>query len=164
MADNISHPEFEEGQAEAQHLLNYYVEDIDFELVGQDILSTWILQTAKHEGLEVDEVSYIFCSDAHLHGINLQYLQHDTYTDIITFPYEQPKKAIAGDIYISVERVIENAQEFAVSFGVELHRVMIHGILHLLGYVDASDDDKKFMRQKEDYYLQKLMELEQSLQ
>lgn len=105
-----------------------------------------------HESKELGEVCYIFCDDAYLLEKNLKYLKHNTLTDIISFDYTLDDY-ISGDIFISVERVHENASDLAISFKDELHRVMIHGILHYCGYKDKTEDDKKVMRAKEDYYL-----------
>jgi rRNA maturation RNase YbeY len=98
-------------------------------------------------------VNYIFCSDKYLLKINQDFLQHNTYTDIITFQYSAESEAVESDIYISVERVRENAQAFRVSFSRELYRVIFHGALHLCGYKDKSAKDAKVMREKEDYYV-----------
>lgn len=103
------------------------------------------------EGKEIEQVNYIFCSDAYLLKINKDYLAHDYYTDIITFPYSyQP---IKSDIYISIDRVAENADTETVSFRHELHRVLVHGLLHMCGYDDQDSDATAIMRQKEDQYL-----------
>ena len=133
----------------------YNVEDIDFQLVNQDSLSVWIEKTIETEGATLGAVSYIFCSDDYLHQMNVEYLNHDTLTDVITFPYND--NPIEGDIFISIDRVKDNAQDLAVAFDDELHRVMIHGVLHLCGYSDKTDEQKAEMRQKEDEYLKKLI-------
>lgn len=126
--------------------------ETDFELDNTDKISNWISNTIKKEQCNEGEINYIFCSDAYLHKINLDFLNHDTYTDIISFDYSVGKD-LHGDIYISVDRVKENATEFDVSFDDELARVMIHGVLHYCGYKDKTDDEAKQMRSKEDYYL-----------
>ena len=100
------------------------------------------------------EINYIFCSDDYLHKLNVDFLNHDTLTDIISFDYSVGKE-LHGDIYISVDRVKENASDFKVSFDDEMARVIIHGVLHYCGYKDKSEDDEKMMRSKEDYYLAK---------
>jgi rRNA maturation RNase YbeY len=133
--------------------IEFFTEDLDFALDCPEEVRGWIIATVDHEGFAVDSLSFIFCSDAHLLGINQQYLEHDTFTDIITFPYHEEERRIQGDVFISVERVQENATTYGVPFERELHRVIIHGVLHLLGYVDGSDADKAFMRKKEDFYL-----------
>ena len=133
----------------------YNVEDIDFQLISQNSLSVWIEKTIESEGATLGAVSYIFCSDDYLHQMNVEYLNHDTLTDVITFPYND--NPIEGDIFISIDRVKDNAQDLAVAFDDELHRVMIHGVLHLCGYSDETDEQEAEMRQKEDEYLKKLI-------
>jgi probable rRNA maturation factor len=105
------------------------------------------------EKKKLAELQYIFCSDPYLLEINRQFLQHDFYTDIITFPLSDPGQPISGEIYISVDRVRDNAREFGSSFKKELHRVIFHGALHLCGYKDKSPRDEKLMREMEDKYL-----------
>lgn len=112
-------------------------------------LKKWIKNIALSENYKVGEVNYIFCDDAYLHTINVKYLNHDTLTDIITFDYTQ-QNTIHSDIYISVERVRENAVDFNTSFEKELLRVMAHGILHLCGYKDKTKQESELMRQKEE--------------
>jgi probable rRNA maturation factor len=126
--------------------------EIDFKLEHTEDLSVWISQTILKENLKEGEINYIFCSDDYLHQINIEFLEHDTFTDIISFDYSIGKE-LHGDIYISVERVQENASDFEVSFRDEMSRVMIHGVLHYCGYKDKTEEDKKMMRLKEDYYL-----------
>ena len=112
----------------------------------------WIERVVVLEGFVIGEINYIFCDDAYLHKLNIDFLQHDTLTDVISFD-NTIGKLISGDIYISIERVVENAKDYKVSFDEELHRVMIHGILHYCGYKDKTAADKQMMRSKEDYYL-----------
>lgn len=130
----------------------FHQEDISYAVQQEAALISWFLKTCEGEEHELGEVNFIFCTDEYLHKINMEYLQHDTYTDIITFDYSSPG-LIAGDIFISVERVAENAERFEVKQDNEMHRVMIHGILHLLGYKDKSPDDQRQMTEKEDFYL-----------
>lgn len=144
-----------QGKGEPETRIECFVEDLDFDLEQGDALRQWVTETAEYEGFSIESLSFIFCSDAHLLGINQQYLEHDTYTDIITFPYSDTEGTVHGDVFISVERVRENAEAFGVPFEHELHRVMIHGVLHLVGYVDGTDADKAFMRKKEDFYLER---------
>lgn len=144
-----------EPDAEPRRLIHFFSEEVEFEPADPDPVRSWILDTVRHEGLDLDEVSFVFCSDAYLLGINQQFLMHDEYTDIVTFPYREEGRVVTGDVYISVERVEENAESLGIGFPDELHRVIIHGILHLLGYMDATDKDKAFMRQKEDFYLRR---------
>ena len=129
----------------------YNVEDIDFQLPNEQPLSIWIEKTIGQEKKLLGAVSYIFCSDDYLHQMNVEYLNHDTLTDVITFPYNNDP--IEGDIFISIDRVKDNAHDLNIPFENELHRVMIHGILHLCGYRDETDEEETEIRQKEDKYL-----------
>jgi probable rRNA maturation factor len=134
-------------------VINFFTEDINYRLKDKLKLKSWIKDTIKAEGYQLDELNYILCSDAYLLQINQQYLNHDTYTDIVTFDNSEREKRITGDIFISVERTQENAATYKVSPETELHRVIIHGALHLLGYLDKKPADKQLMTQKEDFYL-----------
>lgn len=129
-------------------MINYNYE-IDFQLVNEEDYSSWIDLVVSSENKELGEVSYIFCNDEYLLEINQQYLNHDTLTDIISFDYTEGS-LISGDIFISIDRVLENANELNIDFNEELKRVMIHGILHYCGYKDKSSDDEILMRTKED--------------
>ena len=130
----------------------FHNEDVSYRLTQRRALRAWFEQAFAKEKKAGGEINFIFCSDTHLHGINVQYLSHDTYTDIITFDYSD-QEVIAGDIFISVDRVRENAKTFSVPLKDELHRVMIHGLLHLMGYKDKTDKEQEEMTAKEDYYL-----------
>jgi len=121
----------------------------DFVLSNESIYSSWISAIIESENFLEGEINYIFCNDDYLHAINLQYLNHDTLTDIISFDYTEGT-LISGDIFVSIERVLDNAQEFKVSFEDELKRVLAHGVLHYCGYKDKSEEDAFLMRQKED--------------
>ena len=121
----------------------------EFELSNEEQLSNWISNVIVSEDKKEGEINYIFCDDEYLLSLNEQYLNHDTLTDIISFDYSVGKE-LHGDIFISTERVLENAAEFKVSFEDELKRVMVHGVLHYCGYKDKSDEDEKLMRSKED--------------
>lgn len=123
--------------------------EIDYEISEETIYTNWISSVLISENKSEGEINYIFCDDEYLVEINQQYLNHDTLTDIISFDYSLGNE-IHGDIYISIERVRENADEFKVSFEEELKRVMIHGILHYCGYKDKSESDEFLMRSKED--------------
>ncbi|CAL2080608.1 rRNA maturation RNase YbeY [Tenacibaculum sp. 190524A02b] len=125
----------------------------NFKLLDEEKTNTWIQKCIEKEGFELGEVNYIFCDDDYLHKINVEFLQHDTLTDIISFDYTMGKE-VNGDIFISTERVEENAKEFNVSFENELHRVIIHGILHYLGFKDKTDEEKEIMRAKENECLE----------
>ena len=124
-----------------------------FNLKDEAAIEKWILACIEKEAFELGEINYIFCDDAYLHKINVEFLQHDTLTDIISFDYTMGKE-VAGDIFISIERVTENAKEFKVSFEEELKRVLIHGVLHYMGYKDKTDEEKQVMRNKENDCLQ----------
>ena len=126
--------------------------ECEFEFKNQQQMTDWMLSTAQEEGKHVGALNYIFCDDEYLHKINVEFLNHDTYTDIITFDYCVGDELIS-DVYVSVERVRENAQDFSVSFEEELHRVLIHGLLHLCGYKDKTEEESSLMRSKENYYL-----------
>src|SRR6201996_8906246 len=135
--------------------IQFFEEDITYTLKNKTKVRQWITETIASEGFTLQELTYIFCSDNYLLQINRQYLDHDTYTDIITFDNSEGNNIVTGDIFISIERIRENAAKFNVSETTELHRVIIHGVLHLLGYKDKSAPDKKKMTEKEDYYLSK---------
>lgn len=121
----------------------------EFELPEASNVIKWIAEVVNRRGKSVGNISYLFCDDEYMLGVNRQYLDHDTYTDIITFDYVVAN-LISGDIFISVDRVGENAQQFGVEFERELHRVIIHGVLHLLGQGDKSDDEAREMRRQEE--------------
>ena len=123
--------------------------ETSFTLKNQNKLVKWIGDVISSEGFQVAEINYIFCDDSYLNKINQEFLNHDTFTDIISFDYTLGKE-VGGDIFISIERVLENAEKFNEVFENELHRVMIHGILHFIGYKDKTKKDKTLMRTKED--------------
>jgi probable rRNA maturation factor len=133
--------------------INFFNEDTTYKLKDKLKLKQWIKATIQAEGYKLSELNYILCSDEYLLQINNQYLNHDTYTDIVTFDNSDEEGSITGDIFISVDRIHENAIEFNVVPETEMHRVIIHGALHLLGYKDKRPADKKLMTQKEDFYL-----------
>lgn len=135
--------------------IHFFTEDIFFTPKQKTRIRAWVRETIEAEGYLLKELNFIFCSDNYLLSINQQYLDHDTYTDIITFDNSEKKGDIAGDIFISIERVRENASAFNVSETDELHRVMIHGTLHLLGYPDKGRSAKALMTEKENNYLLK---------
>jgi rRNA maturation RNase YbeY len=127
----------------------FHEEDIDFSLPDDpDILIRWLEDILAQEDKHLHRLTYIFCSDEYLYRLNVDYLQHDTYTDIITFPYGE--EIIEGDLFISIERVRENAATLGVPFEQELRRVMAHGLLHLCGYGDKTPAEQQQMRQKEE--------------
>jgi len=131
----------------------FFEENIKFKPKNKSTLREWIKSTIIAEGYKLKELNYIFCSDSYLIELNRQYLNHDTYTDIITFDNSETEGTITGDIFISIERIRENAVKFSGNEADELHRVIIHGALHLLGYKDKTKADKELMTQKEDFYL-----------
>ncbi len=126
--------------------------ETNFELPYEQEFSSWISKVIRSEKCKEGEINYIFCDDDYLLDINQKYLNHDTLTDIISFDYSVGKE-LHGDIYISVDRVKENAKDFEVDFKDEIRRVMVHGVLHYCGYKDKSEEDKKLMRSKEDHYI-----------
>lgn len=131
--------------------IEFLAEEIDFELDQPLQVRQWIATTIAAHHFTLENLTYIFCSDSYLHQINLEYLDHDDYTDIITFNNsDTPDQVVEGDIFISTERVQENAASLQVSFRDELHRVMIHGVLHLLGYDDKDPASQALMRKEED--------------
>jgi probable rRNA maturation factor len=136
-------------------VIQFFEEDISYKIKNKKSLRQWITQTITAEGFQLKELTYIFCSDDYLLHINQQYLNHDTYTDIITFDNSDLEKTVTGDIFISADRIRENALKFSKTETDELHRVMVHGVLHLLGYKDKTPVTKQKMTQKEDFYLNK---------
>lgn len=138
--------------------INYNYET-NFSIDSEEGYSDWICRVINSEGKLCSELSYIFCDDAYLLEINKEYLNHNTYTDIITFDYSTPN-SISGDLFISIERVRDNAQQFGISELEELRRVMVHGVLHLLGYKDKEESEIAEMRLKEEEKL-KMFHVEQ---
>ncbi|UGS21078.1 rRNA maturation RNase YbeY [Flavobacterium cyclinae] len=127
--------------------------ETDFELDNEAQYEDWISRIIESEGFDEGEINYIFCDDEYLHKINVEYLDHDTLTDIISFDYTVGN-VLQGDIFISVERVQDNANDFNVSFEEELKRVLSHGVLHYCGYKDKSIEDEALMRAKEEEKMQ----------
>ena len=136
-------------------MITYNLETL-FNLNDTSIISDWIHKVISNEGLETGEINFIFCDDDYLLKLNVAFLDHNTLTDIISFDYTMGN-LISGDVYISIPRVMDNASIFNTSFQNELHRVIIHGILHYCGYKDKSEDEKLIMRSKEDEYLNVLI-------
>jgi len=134
--------------------INFFQEEITFELKDESSITSWLQSVATAEGQSIGEINYIFCSDEYILSINEEYLNHDYYTDIITFDNrDNTQDDIEADIFVSVDRVQENAQMIQVPFDTELRRVMVHGLLHLLGYHDKSEEEISQMREKEEAYL-----------
>ena len=123
--------------------------ETDFELSDETAISNWLSQVILSESKKEGDINYVFCDDEYLHKINVEYLDHDTLTDIISFDYSIGNE-LHGDIFVSVERVVDNAKDYEVTFDEELKRVLVHGILHYAGYKDKSEDDELKMRQKEE--------------
>lgn len=128
----------------------YFNEDVDFTLEDEPSTTSWIQNILYDEGYVDENINYIFCSDKYLHSLNEEFLDHDTLTDIITFDNSEEEGNIMADIFISIDRVKDNAEELTKTFGAELHRVMIHGLLHIMGFSDKTEQDKFAMREKED--------------
>lgn len=139
-------------------MINFYNEDVDFKLKNKLILKRWIKQVIDSYGFKAGELSYVFCSDDKILEVNRQFLQHDYYTDVITFDYDEDG-VVSGDMYISVDTVKTNAEQYAPSFEREMQRVIIHGVLHLCGLKDKQPDDEKKMRAAEEKALAMLDEI-----
>ena len=129
-------------------MINFNYET-DFTLENEDVCASWLSNVISSENKKEGEINYIFCDDEYLHKINVEYLNHDTLTDVISFDYTMGNE-ISGDCFISVERVKDNASDFNVAFDEEIKRVLVHGILHYCGYKDKTDVDEEVMRSKED--------------
>lgn len=130
--------------------IHYFSEETDFTLKKKKALTAWIKGVITAHGYQLININFVFCSDPYLLSINQQYLDHDTLTDIITFDHSTESDTIASDIYISIDRVAENANDYQEDFDQELHRVMIHGVLHLMGWSDKTTDEQRRMKEKED--------------
>jgi rRNA maturation RNase YbeY len=139
--------------------ISFFSEDVEFVLPNEEVTARWLADIAIANQKGIRNLNYIFVSDEHLLQLNESYLQHDTLTDVITFQYNQPDDDIEGDIFISIDRVEENANDFNTAFINELNRVMAHGMLHLLGFSDKTDSEKIHMRTLEDHYLALLSHL-----
>ena len=135
-------------------MINFNYET-DFFLKSEKTISNWISNVIYSEEYKLEEINYVFCNDDYLHKLNVEFLNHDTLTDIISFDYTVGK-IIQGDIFISIERVRDNSKNFKVPFIEELHRVLVHGVLHYCGYKDKENSDTMVMRDKENLYLAQL--------
>jgi rRNA maturation RNase YbeY len=133
--------------------INYFVEEVEFQLEFLEDHNILLMQIALNEGVRIKCLNFVFCTDEYLLNINKQYLSHDYYTDIITFDQSKNDDNILGDVFISVDRAYENANFFKLDSAVEIRRLLIHGLLHLVGYDDQTEDEKIVMTEKEDYYL-----------
>lgn len=133
-------------------MVSYFTEDIVFPFKEKRLTSRWLKFVAESEAKRLGDVAVIFCSDNYILDVNIKYLQHDYYTDIITFDYCEGNR-LSGDLFISVDSVRENASFYGTEFADELNRVIVHGLLHLIGYDDHAEEDIALMRAKENYYL-----------
>ena len=133
-------------------MISYYFEDTDFVFKEKNLNGRWLRMVAESEVKRLGDISIIFCSDNYILDVNQRYLEHDYFTDIITFDYCEGDR-LSGDLFISVDSVKENSLEYGTEFKDELNRVIVHGILHLIGYDDHTDEDVMIMREKENYYL-----------
>lgn len=132
--------------------------DVDFNLPQKRIIKSWIKSVVQAYNFNLGDINYIFCSNEEILRINIQYLNHNYYTDIITFPYTE-NRTISADLYISIPTVNDNANQYSQSFAYELNRVMVHGVLHLVGFNDSTDDEKSEMRDAENHWLEILTDL-----
>ena len=133
-------------------MVSYHTQDVVFTFKQRRLTNRWLKMVAESEIKKLGDISIVFCSDNYILSVNMKYLQHDYFTDIITFDYCEGN-LLSGDLLISIDSVRENALFYGVEFPDELSRVIVHGLLHLIGYDDHSDEEKKVMREKEDYYL-----------
>ena len=133
-------------------LVSFHSEQTDYSISNENQISDWLVSVCKTEGKTLAEISIILCSDDYLLEVNRKHLNHDYYTDVITFDYSESPH-VSGDIFISIDRVRENAGSFGVEMVDELHRIIVHGTLHLLGYTDKTSSSKEEMTSKEDFYL-----------
>lgn len=136
-----------------------FSEEVEFKLKNKRKIFCWLLRVIQQEHYRLVQLNFIFCSDSYLYIKNRDYLGHDTLTDVLTFDYSTREKNILGDIYISIERVKENAQRYNHGMAQELHLVMVHGLLHLLGYNDQTVQERRIMQEKETFYCKQLVEI-----
>ena len=134
-------------------MVSYFLEDVKFEFKHKRVNNAWLKMVAESEVKKLGNINIIFCSDNYILDVNMKYLQHDYFTDIITFDYCE-KNILSGDLFISIDSVRENSIFFKTEFADELNRVIVHGLLHLIGYDDHTEADQKVMREKENYYLE----------
>ena len=130
--------------------IEFFSEDVEFELENPDQVAEWINNVIEQHDQELVSLTYVFCSDDYLHEMNVSYLDHDTLTDIITFDNADEEGIVEGDIFISIDRVKDNSKDLGTTFENELHRVIIHGVLHLLGFKDKTEEQQALMRKQED--------------
>lgn len=134
-------------------MINFFNEDIDFKFKDKNNFKVWLKKVSEKEGFRITDLNYIFCSDQYLHKVNLEYLNHDTYTDIITFDNSEDESTIEGDIFVSIERITDNSKTLNTLFDEEIKRVIVHGLLHLCGHDDLLIEDKTEMRRLESKYM-----------
>ena len=134
--------------------IEFFTEEVEFEVKNEEKVKTWLSQIISKYSFELESLNYIFCSDEYLHQMNVEYLEHDTLTDVITFDNSDFEGVIEGDVFISIDRIVDNAATFNISPEEELHRVMAHGLLHLLGFDDKTPEKKELMRTKENECLE----------
>jgi len=134
-------------------LIQFFSEEVDFSLDDESLIRDWILNVVRSETLDAGVINLIFCNDVYLLDLNQRFLERDTLTDVIAFDYGEEGNEVSGDIFISIDRVRENALSYGLPAHLEVHRVIIHGILHLCGYRDSAAVEKAEMRSKEDKYL-----------
>ena len=139
--------------------INFFTEDVSFKLADKLKRKKWLKEIAQSENFKIGELNYIFCSDEYLYQINVDYLSHHTYTDIITFDNSEKEKDIEGDIFISVDRVKDNAEKHKQPEEQELSRVLSHGLFHLMGYKDKTKEQASLMRTKEEFAINKYQEM-----
>jgi len=137
-------------------MIGFHIQLSGFRLSGRREIRKWLTDVIVDHRKRPGQIDFIFCSDEYILDLNRKHLSHDYYTDILTFDYSEDESLISGDIYISIDRVRENANELEILMQEELNRVMVHGILHLLGYGDRTREEKTIMRDKEDLYLMKI--------
>ncbi|QHL88152.1 rRNA maturation RNase YbeY [Nibribacter ruber] len=136
--------------------IEFFTEDVEFEIKNEQKVKEWLEEVISNYSFELESLNYILCSDEYLHQMNVEYLDHDTLTDVITFDNSDVEGVIEGDVFISIDRVVDNAQSFNITVENELHRVMAHGLLHLLGFDDKTPELKDLMRSKENAALEAL--------
>jgi rRNA maturation RNase YbeY len=136
-----------------ESIINYFMEEVKFQLEFPKKHNAWLMQVAKKEKFMIKNLNFVFCSDDYLLSINKQYLAHDYYTDIITFDQSEKDGIVTGDVFISIDRAYENANIFELDHITEVRRLLVHGLLHLVGYNDRTEGEKIVMTEKEDYYL-----------
>ena len=134
-------------------MVSYSLEDIKFEFKHKRINNAWLKMVAESEVMKLGNICIIFCSDNYILDVNIKFLGHDYFTDIITFDYCEGN-VLSGDLFISIDSVRENAEYYKTEFSDELNRVIVHGLLHLIGYDDHTEEEQKIMREKENYYLE----------